>query len=263
MSDDNLVAKLLGQDRVLISAELHLANGSFFQPTGFPDIGACIYTDGAGHRRCLVESEQSMANRLEAVCMKAPGGVAGATREEAPRHPSRGQEEPSPGDEPHRTPPGRIVLRAREHHQRGKACEERPHDTRGEAEGPPRHRRQDLAAGRPREAHPVGVRARPGRYTARLPVHAVGNRRPPRCPAAARTSGSDCRRRGRRSPLRAGQSRRHRARVVGDEEEQQGPEYCPQAALRSRAQVDSGHLRDRRTCASGKVAGARGRRGLR
>ena len=46
---------------------------SFFQPTGFPDIGACIYTDGAGQRRCLVDSEQSMANRLEAVCMKAPG----------------------------------------------------------------------------------------------------------------------------------------------------------------------------------------------
>ena len=73
MSDDNLVDKLLEQDRVLISAELHLANGSFFQPTGFPDIGACIYTDGAGRRRCLVESEQSMANRLEAVCMQAPG----------------------------------------------------------------------------------------------------------------------------------------------------------------------------------------------
>ena len=73
MSDDNLVDELLRQDRVLISAELHLANGSFFQPTGFPDIGACLYTDGAGRRRCLVESEQSMANRLEAVCMKAPG----------------------------------------------------------------------------------------------------------------------------------------------------------------------------------------------
>ena len=73
MSDDNLVDELLEQDRVLISAELHLANGSFFQPTGFPDIGACIYTDGAGRRRCLVESEQSMANRLEAVCMQAPG----------------------------------------------------------------------------------------------------------------------------------------------------------------------------------------------
>ena len=73
MSEPNLVDELLGQDRVLISAELHLANGSFFQPTGFPDIGACVYTDGAGKTRCLVESEQSMANRLEAVCMKAPG----------------------------------------------------------------------------------------------------------------------------------------------------------------------------------------------
>ena len=73
MPDDNLVDELLEQDRVLISAELQLANGSFFQPTGFPDIGACIYTDGAGQRRCLVESEQSMANRLEAVCMQAPG----------------------------------------------------------------------------------------------------------------------------------------------------------------------------------------------
>lgn len=73
MSDDNLVDELLRQDRVLISAELDLANGSFFQPTGFPDLGACIYTDRAGQRRCLVESEQSMANRLEAVCMKAPG----------------------------------------------------------------------------------------------------------------------------------------------------------------------------------------------
>lgn len=73
MSEPNLVDELLGQDRVLISAELHLANGSFFQPTGFPDIGACVYTDGAGKPRCLVESEQSMANRLEAVCMKAPG----------------------------------------------------------------------------------------------------------------------------------------------------------------------------------------------
>ena len=74
MSDDKTVLDgFLRQDRVLITAELHLAHGSFFQPTGFPDIGACIYTDGAGQRRCLVESEQSMANRLEAVCMRAPG----------------------------------------------------------------------------------------------------------------------------------------------------------------------------------------------
>ena len=73
MSEQNLVDEFIQQDRVLISAELHLANGTFFQPTGFPDIGACIYTDGKGKRCCLVESEQSMANRLEAVCMKAPG----------------------------------------------------------------------------------------------------------------------------------------------------------------------------------------------
>lgn len=73
MSDDNFVNELLKQDRVLITADLRLAHGSFFQPTGFPDIGACVYTDGTGQRRCLVESEQSMANRLEAVCMTSPG----------------------------------------------------------------------------------------------------------------------------------------------------------------------------------------------
>ena len=72
-NEKTVLEQFLRQDRVLIAAELHLAHGSFFQPTGFPDIGACIYTDGSGQRRCLVESEQSMANRLEAVCMKAPG----------------------------------------------------------------------------------------------------------------------------------------------------------------------------------------------
>ncbi|MYA43568.1 MAG: type I-U CRISPR-associated protein Cas7 [Gemmatimonadetes bacterium] len=72
-NDETILDEFLRQDRVLITAEMHLAHGSFFQPTGFPDIGACIYTDGTGKRRCLVESEQSMANRLEAVCMKAPG----------------------------------------------------------------------------------------------------------------------------------------------------------------------------------------------
>lgn len=76
MPDENsetLVDKLLRHDRVIIEASLELANGSFFQPTGFPDIGACIFVDKDGQRRCLVESEQSLANRLEAVCMQAPG----------------------------------------------------------------------------------------------------------------------------------------------------------------------------------------------
>lgn len=69
----NLVDRLVEHDRVVIEASLVLVNGSFFQPTGFPDIGACVFVDRDGRRRCLVESEQSMANRLEAVCMQAPG----------------------------------------------------------------------------------------------------------------------------------------------------------------------------------------------
>jgi CRISPR-associated protein Csb1 len=68
-----LVDRLLEHDRVIIEASLTLVNGNFFQPTGFPDIGACVFVDKAGRRRCLVESEQSMANRLEAVCMQPPG----------------------------------------------------------------------------------------------------------------------------------------------------------------------------------------------
>lgn len=71
--NNTLVDELFKQDRVVIDASLELANGSFFQPTGFPDIGACIFVDKDGRRRCLVESEQSLTNRLEAVCMQAPG----------------------------------------------------------------------------------------------------------------------------------------------------------------------------------------------
>lgn len=72
MSKD-VLDKMYAFDLVLIMARLEPTNGRFLQPTGFPDIGACIYRDGGGARRCLVESEQSMANRLEAVCMKNPG----------------------------------------------------------------------------------------------------------------------------------------------------------------------------------------------
>lgn len=69
----NLLDTLYGTEWVLITARLELTNGRFLQPTGFPDIGACIYRDKDGKRWCLVESEQSMANRLEAVCMRDPG----------------------------------------------------------------------------------------------------------------------------------------------------------------------------------------------
>ena len=55
--------------RLLLEADLQPIQGTRFQPTGFPDLGAAEYPapDGNG-RMLLVESAQSMANRLEAVC---------------------------------------------------------------------------------------------------------------------------------------------------------------------------------------------------
>lgn len=70
----DLLDQLYGQDYMCIKAKLVTKDGKpYLQPTGFPDIGACIFKDAQGQVRCLVESEQSMANRLEAVCM-ADGG---------------------------------------------------------------------------------------------------------------------------------------------------------------------------------------------
>jgi CRISPR-associated protein Csb1 len=70
---NSLLDQFYGEDRVVITAAFELTNGRFLQPTGFPDIDACIYRDKEGRRWCLVESEQSMSNRLEAVCMRSPG----------------------------------------------------------------------------------------------------------------------------------------------------------------------------------------------
>ncbi|MCA9637561.1 MAG: type I-U CRISPR-associated protein Cas7, partial [Myxococcales bacterium] len=53
--------------KLLITAKLRPVQGHRFQPTGFPDLGAAVY-DTAEGRMLLVESAQSMANRLEAVC---------------------------------------------------------------------------------------------------------------------------------------------------------------------------------------------------
>lgn len=55
--------------RLLIEADLRPIQGSRFQPTGFPDLGAAEYEGPGGNARMLlVESAQSMANRLESVC---------------------------------------------------------------------------------------------------------------------------------------------------------------------------------------------------
>ena len=55
--------------RLLIKATLKPVQGARFQPTGFPNLGHAVYEspDGEG-RIVLVDSAQSMANRLEAIC---------------------------------------------------------------------------------------------------------------------------------------------------------------------------------------------------
>jgi CRISPR-associated protein Csb1 len=54
--------------RLLIEATLQPIAGTRFQPTGFPDLGAAQYKAADGTAMLLVESAQSMANRLEKVC---------------------------------------------------------------------------------------------------------------------------------------------------------------------------------------------------
>jgi CRISPR-associated protein Csb1 len=54
--------------RLLIEADLQPLQGARFQPTGFPDLGAAEYNGPNCNRLLLVESAQSMANRLETVC---------------------------------------------------------------------------------------------------------------------------------------------------------------------------------------------------
>lgn len=64
--------KLNGEPRLLLEIPLKPVQGTRFQPTGFPDLGAATYkgfdADGQALDCLLVESAQSMANRLEAVC---------------------------------------------------------------------------------------------------------------------------------------------------------------------------------------------------
>lgn len=66
--------QLNGQSRLLLEAELRPIQGTRFQPTGFPNLGAAMYEAPGTNGKTdivLVESAQSMANRLEAVCWDA------------------------------------------------------------------------------------------------------------------------------------------------------------------------------------------------
>ncbi len=58
--------KLENSPRLLIHADLQPVQGHRFQPTGFPDLGAATYELPDGTPMLLVESAQSVANRLEA-----------------------------------------------------------------------------------------------------------------------------------------------------------------------------------------------------
>lgn len=70
MSTDSTVdfTALQETPRLLIEAELQPLQGARFQPTGFPNLGAATYQAPDGTDMLLVESAQSIANRLEAVC---------------------------------------------------------------------------------------------------------------------------------------------------------------------------------------------------
>lgn len=67
--------KFLKSDRLLLECELEPIQGSRFQPTGFPSLGpaefSSVSNDNKNIKSLLVESAQSMANRLEMVCVNA------------------------------------------------------------------------------------------------------------------------------------------------------------------------------------------------
>lgn len=62
------LSPLAAAPRLLVEAELKPLQGTRFQPTGFPNLGAARYSGPQAEELLLVESNQSMANRLEAVC---------------------------------------------------------------------------------------------------------------------------------------------------------------------------------------------------
>jgi CRISPR-associated protein Csb1 len=59
--------------RLLLEADLRPVAGNRFQPTGFADLGAAEYKLPDGPSMLLVESAQSVANRLEKTCLDGDG----------------------------------------------------------------------------------------------------------------------------------------------------------------------------------------------
>lgn len=65
---ENILRNLNNKTRLLLEADLEPVQSYRFQPTGFPDLGAAQYQAPDGTNMLLVESSQSMANRMELVC---------------------------------------------------------------------------------------------------------------------------------------------------------------------------------------------------
>jgi len=63
-----VLENLNGKTRLLLETDLEPIQSYRFQPTGFPDLGAAQYQAPDGTNMLLVESSQSMANRMELVC---------------------------------------------------------------------------------------------------------------------------------------------------------------------------------------------------
>jgi CRISPR-associated protein Csb1 len=64
---------LNNETRLLLEADLSPVAGQRFQPTGFADLGAAEYKLPDGTPMLLVESAQSVANRLEKTCLDGDG----------------------------------------------------------------------------------------------------------------------------------------------------------------------------------------------
>lgn len=74
---NELVAALKDAPRLLMEVRLRPLQGDRFQPTGFADLGPArykAYRNGNTADMLLVESPQSVANRLETVCWDIAGG---------------------------------------------------------------------------------------------------------------------------------------------------------------------------------------------
>ncbi len=68
-----MFSSLDASPRLLMEIPLKPLQGDRFQPTGFADLGAAVYQRPDGKRMILLESAQSMANRLEHTCLEGGG----------------------------------------------------------------------------------------------------------------------------------------------------------------------------------------------